>query len=82
MGNSFDTVKRAFEQRSPNRLPRGELWLGTDLLRKADLEDNLEGLLALVKRLGQDARKHWLLIPRLIQDSMVRRNDADNTSDQ
>jgi len=54
MGNSFDTVKKVLEHQSPNRLPRGELRLGTDLLRKANLGDNLEGHLALVRRLGQD----------------------------
>lgn len=54
MDNSVDIVKKAFEHRPAGRLPRGELWLGTDLLRKANLEDNLEGHLALIKRLGQD----------------------------
>jgi hypothetical protein len=54
MDNSVDTVKKAFEHRSPDRPPRGELWLGTELLRKANLEDNLEGHRALIKRLGQD----------------------------
>jgi len=37
-----------------DRLPRGELWLGTDLLRKANLEDNLEGHVTLIERLNQD----------------------------
>jgi uroporphyrinogen-III decarboxylase len=54
MDNSVDTVTKAFEHRSPGRPPRGELWLGTELLRKANLEDNLEGHRALIKRLGQD----------------------------
>jgi uroporphyrinogen-III decarboxylase len=54
MDNSVDTVTKAFEHRSPGRPPRGELWLGTELLKKAKLEDNLEGHRALIKRLGQD----------------------------
>jgi hypothetical protein len=54
MDSSVDTVTKAFEHRSPGRPPRGELWLGTELLRKANLEDNLEGHRALIKRLGQD----------------------------
>jgi hypothetical protein len=54
MYNSVDTVRNAFEHRSPGPLPRGELWLGTELLKKVNLEDNLEGHLALIKRLGQD----------------------------
>ena len=54
MSNSGEIVKKAFEHRSVGYLPRGELWLGTDLLRKANLEDNLKGHLSLIKRLGQD----------------------------
>ena len=54
MDNSIDIVKKAFEHRSVGRLPRGEVWLGTDLLRMANLEDNLKGHLALIKHLGQD----------------------------
>ena len=54
MSNSCEIVKKAFEHQSVDRLPRGEVWLGTDLLRKANLEDNLKGHLALIERLGQD----------------------------
>lgn len=54
MNNSIDTVINAFEHRSPGPLPRGELWLGTELLKQADLEDTLEGHLLLIERLGQD----------------------------
>ena len=54
MDNSFDIVKKAFEHRLTGCIPRGELWLGTDLFKKAKLEDNLQGHLALIKRLGQD----------------------------
>jgi uroporphyrinogen-III decarboxylase len=54
MDTSVELVKQAFEHRSPGRPPRGELWLGTDLLHKANLEDDLEGHLRLIQRLGHD----------------------------
>lgn len=54
MDTAIDTVIKAFEHRSPDRPPRGELWLGTELLKKANLKDTLEGHLALIRRLGQD----------------------------
>ena len=54
MSNSIDTIRKAFQHLSTGRLPRGELWLGTDLLKKASLEDNLSGHLTLIERLGQD----------------------------
>ena len=53
-GSFGDIVKKAFEGRPAGHLPKGELWLGTDLFKKANLEDNLEGHLALIKRLRQD----------------------------
>jgi hypothetical protein len=54
MYNSVATVRNAFEHRPVGPLPRGELWLGTELLKKANLEDSLEGHLSLIERLGQD----------------------------
>jgi uroporphyrinogen decarboxylase len=54
MDHSVDIVKKAFEHHSVERLPRGELWLGTDLFKKMNLEDDLRGHLALISRLGQD----------------------------
>lgn len=54
MDHSVNIVKKAFEHQPGGRLPRGELWLGTDLLRKANLKDNLQGHLALVEQLGQN----------------------------
>ena len=54
MNRSADIVKQAIEHNLPDRLPRGELWLGTNLLKKANLEDNVKGHLALIKHLGQD----------------------------
>ncbi len=53
-GNKVHFIRRAFEHRTSARIPRGELWLGTKLLKKADLEDNLEGHIELIERLGQD----------------------------
>ncbi len=54
MDHSIVTVKKAFEHCFTGGIPKGELWLGKDLFRKANLEDNLEGHLELIKRLGQD----------------------------
>ncbi len=54
MIRSVDIVKKVFEHQAVDRLPRGELWLGTDLLRKANLGDNLEGHVTIIKRLDQD----------------------------
>jgi hypothetical protein len=54
MDNSVDIVRKAFEHRLEDHLPRGELWLGTDLLNKANLEDDLRGHLALIEHLDQD----------------------------
>jgi hypothetical protein len=54
MERSIDIVKKAFEHRPAGRIPRGELWLGTDLLNKAGLEDSVEGHRSLIRRLGHD----------------------------
>jgi uroporphyrinogen decarboxylase len=47
-------VKKAFEHQTAAKIPKGELWLGTELFTKTGLEDNLPGHIKLVKRLGQD----------------------------
>ena len=52
--NSKNIVHKAFRHQPTPRIPRGELWLGTELLKKADLEDNLKGHIELIKRLGLD----------------------------
>jgi hypothetical protein len=54
MDHSVEIVKMAFEHRLVGHLPRGEVWIGTDLLGKFNPEDNLEGHLTFMKRLGQD----------------------------
>ena len=68
MSQSIDVVRKAFERRPAGRLPKGELWLGTDLFKKADLEDNLEGHLALINRLRQD----MLCLP--VSDDLLMNN--------
>ena len=47
-------VETAFRHLQTEHFPKGELWLGTDILKKAGFEDNLEGRLRLVKRLKHD----------------------------
>lgn len=54
MANALDIVKRVFDHQLVGHLPKGELWLGTDLFRKLNLQDDLNGHLTLVKRLGHD----------------------------
>jgi uroporphyrinogen-III decarboxylase len=54
MGSAITRVNAAFEHRLTGILPKGELWLGTELLKRAGLEDNTEGHLALVRCLKQD----------------------------
>jgi hypothetical protein len=54
MGSAITRVNAAFEHRLTGILPKGELWFGTELLKRAGLEDNTEGHLALVRCLKQD----------------------------
>jgi hypothetical protein len=54
MDRSVDMVKKSFAHRSTHRIPRGELWLGRELFKKAGLEDSLQGHLSLIRRLGHD----------------------------
>ena len=49
-----ERVKAAFQGIRTDRLPRGEVWLGEDVLKRASLDDNLEGRLKLVRHLKQD----------------------------
>jgi uroporphyrinogen-III decarboxylase len=66
MGDARAIVQGALAHRFANRIPRGELWLGTELLQKADLEDDLQGHRALIERLGQDC----LCLPLAATQSM------------
>lgn len=54
MSSSVDIVRKAFEHKPTGHLPKGELWIGLDLLRKANLADDLKGHIDLVERLRQD----------------------------
>jgi len=60
MGDSgFDRARRfrveaAFQRLQKEYLPKGELWIGADILERAGVDDNLDGRLKLIKGLGQD----------------------------
>lgn len=62
-------VREAFEHKTTSRLPRGELWIGMNFLRRANLENNLKGHIELIKRLGQDI----LCLP--ISDGVSKKQD-------
>lgn len=51
---SIDIVKKAFKHEISNRIPKGELWLGKDIFRRLNLEDDIKGHFEAVKILGQD----------------------------
>ena len=53
-GSGFDRVTATFQRLQTDPVPKGELWVGADFLKKAGLEDNLKGRLKLVNRLEQD----------------------------
>jgi len=52
--DSIDLVKNAFEHRATDRLPKGELWLCTEVFKVAGLQDNLNGHLKIRENLGMD----------------------------
>lgn len=55
MGDSgFDRVKATFQHLQTEYLPKGELWIGADILKRAGFEDNLDGRLKLINQLKQD----------------------------
>ena len=60
MGNRLETgmnhtnIQKLFDDNEPARIPRGELWVGTNLLRNSGLEDDLSGHIQLRKQLGMD----------------------------
>ena len=54
MNDSKNAVRRAFEHRPSARVPRGEVWVGTAVLRQAGLEDDVAGHAAFCRRLGMD----------------------------
>ncbi len=54
MSSPFDKVKIAFQHLQTDNFPKGELWLGADILKNAGLEDNLNGHIKLIGQLKQD----------------------------
>jgi len=54
MNDSKNAVKKAFEHRPSARVPRGEVWVGTTVLRQAELEDNVAGHAAFCRQMGMD----------------------------
>ena len=50
----FDRVKAVFQHLHTEYLPKGELWIGADILKRAGFEDNLDGRLNLINQLKQD----------------------------
>jgi uroporphyrinogen-III decarboxylase len=54
MTGSLDLVRTALEFGKSERLPRGEVWINSKVLERAQLKDDLEGHLRLRQRLGMD----------------------------
>lgn len=54
MNDSKNAVQRAFEHRQSARVPRGEVWVGTTVLRQAGLEDDVAGHADFCRRMGMD----------------------------
>ena len=54
MQNSISKFKAALTNQSQGSVPKGELWLGTELLNRAGFIDTLENHLRIVEQLGQD----------------------------
>lgn len=52
--DSFKKVKMAFHHVQTEVFPKGELWLSSDILKKAGFEDNLIGHLKLIDKLKHD----------------------------
>jgi len=50
----FDRIEAAFQRVQTGTIPKGELWLSTDILLRAGFEDELDGHINLAKRLEQD----------------------------
>ncbi|MCG6878112.1 MAG: hypothetical protein LJE96_03030 [Deltaproteobacteria bacterium] len=50
----FKKVEAAFHHLKTATIPKGELWLGADIIQMAGYEDSLEGRIRLVKHLEQD----------------------------
>ena len=49
-----DHVRAAFEHRAPIRLPRGELWIGSQVFKDLQTADDVDGHLHLCRDMGMD----------------------------
>ena len=49
-----DHVRAAFEHRASTRLPRGELWVGSEVFRDLQMGDDVDGHLHLCRDMGMD----------------------------
>lgn len=54
MNNSIKRIKKVIGGSSIHPIPRAELWLGTELLQQAGLDDTPDNHVQLVEQLGQD----------------------------
>jgi uroporphyrinogen decarboxylase len=54
VGDPIQRIKAAFEGKVPNELPKGELWIGREVFRRAKLEDDVASHLTLRRELGMD----------------------------
>jgi hypothetical protein len=54
MRGSIELVRTALEFGKPVRLPKGEVWINSKVLERAQFQDDLEGHLRLRQRLGMD----------------------------
>lgn len=54
MSSQINRVRDVFQHIQPENVPRGELWLGTDILNKAGFVDDLSGHIKFIKLLKQD----------------------------
>jgi hypothetical protein len=54
MGNARAIIQEVFAHRLPDRVPRGEVWLGPEVFARAGIADDLFGHLELIEQLGHD----------------------------
>jgi len=54
MYNPANIVKMTFQHKRTSRIPKGELWLGTELFKILNINDDIKGHFEIVRLLGQD----------------------------
>ena len=54
MGRPVNLAERAMEHKETDLIPRAELWLGSEIFKEYDLEDNFKGHVRLRELLGMD----------------------------